>query len=216
MEPITYYKSQSEKHKHTLRQYQKQRNFITITKILIFAIIVWQIYIAINDGTPYFLYSLLVAIIAFIAMTRIDSKVVNHIRVTEALIRINEEENAYLQGDLSPFPAGYCGAYVYEDLLPTIAGVSGAFFEKVGEEYVSKEGYASLLTDCFHIDRRPFAIDGMDGLDEVRVTLGEDGGIGKIVLSYGLLDGIMGTYVSGEATITFSGVGSTTLEGLIG
>ena len=56
MEPITYYKSQSEKHKHTLRQYQKQRNFITITKILIFAIIVWQIYIAINDGTPYFLY----------------------------------------------------------------------------------------------------------------------------------------------------------------
>lgn len=106
MEPITYYKSQSEKHKHTLRQYQKQRNFITITKILIFAIIVWQIYIAINDGTPYFLYPLLVAIIAFIAMTRIDSKVVNHIRVTEALIRINEEENAYLQGDLSPFPAG--------------------------------------------------------------------------------------------------------------
>ena len=89
MEPITYYKSQSEKHKHTLRQYQKQRNFITITKILIFAIIVWQIYIAINDETPYFLYPLLVAIIAFIAMTRIDSKVVNHIRVTEALIRIN-------------------------------------------------------------------------------------------------------------------------------
>lgn len=106
MEPITYYKSQSEKHKHTLRQYQKQRNFITITKILIFAIIVWQIYIAINDETPYFLYPLLVAIIAFIAMTRIDSKVVNHIRVTEALIRINEEENAYLQGELSPFPAG--------------------------------------------------------------------------------------------------------------
>ena len=126
------------------------------------------------------------------------------------------EEGIYEEDGSSPFASGYCGAYVYEDLLPTIAGVSGAFFEKVGEEYVSKEGYASLLTDCFHIDRRPFAIDGMDGLEEVRVTLGEDGGIEKIVLSYGLLDGIMGTYVSGEATITFSGVGSTTLEGLIG
>ena len=126
------------------------------------------------------------------------------------------EEGIYTDDGSSPFPAGYCGAYLYEDLVPEIAGVSGAFFEKVGEEYVSKEGYASLLTDCFHIDRRPFALDGMDGLDEVRLTIDEEGGIEKIVLSYGLMDGIMGTLVTGEATITFSGIGSTTLEGLIG
>lgn len=105
MEPNVYYNTEIKACKTALQRLKKQRNLITISKLLVFAALVWQVYALITQGHLSLAYPLL-TVAGFIVLNRLDSRLVGRLRLTEELLHAHEAETACLQGDLSPFPAG--------------------------------------------------------------------------------------------------------------
>lgn len=105
MTPHEYYQQQIQLYTQRLKHIKRQRNWMTTAKLLTFAGIVFQIYSLINTGTLPILFPL-GTITLFIFLTILDSRIVRQQKVTEELLRINDQEDKYLNGQLTPFPTG--------------------------------------------------------------------------------------------------------------
>lgn len=126
--------------------------------------------------------------------------------------------NGYvINGNNYRFASGYCGVYVYQDLLPIISDVSGVFFEfdEETQTFVSKSDYVSSLNDCFLVTRAPFNDHAFDSILEYAITLDENDNISSISCEYAYTNELDAIQNDGTITITYSNVGTTTLEGLI-
>lgn len=105
MTPQAYYGQEIATRQATLKHIKRRRNSVTVLKLLTFGCMVVQVYWLIEYGHISILFPL-AAIALFIVLTRIDTRILRQQRKAEELIRLNEAEKAYLQGDLSPFPTG--------------------------------------------------------------------------------------------------------------
>lgn len=105
MKRQSFYSEQITLHQTTLRRIRKRRNLVTLLKLLVFTSFIAEISWLITHGSLNALFPLLSAI-AFILLSRIDSRIVQRQKTTEKLILLNEQEIAALQGDFSAFPTG--------------------------------------------------------------------------------------------------------------
>ena len=127
-------------------------------------------------------------------------------------------ENGFTLDDGSiAYAAGFCGDYLYEDYLPILSEVSGTFFEYNSEDdvYISKEDQVSSLTDCFLLRYAPYFNEKQDSIYEYQVKLDADGNLESITAYYDFNDSLDGLMYTGSYTLTYSDVGTTTLEGII-
>ena len=103
------------------------------------------------------------------------------------------------------------------DYLPILSEVSGTFFEYNSEDdvYISKEDQVSSLTDCFLLRYAPYFNEKQDSIYEYQVKLDADGNLESITAYYDFNDSLDGLMYTGSYTLTYSDVGTTTLEGII-
>lgn len=105
MTPAEYYETHIALYNCRLKQVKQHRNLATTGKLLIFAGFVFQIYWFISIGGWFFL-SFFPTVGLFILLSVIDNRIVRKLRLTAELIRINQEERDYLNGNLDNFPTG--------------------------------------------------------------------------------------------------------------
>ena len=78
MEPNVYYNTEIKACKTALQRLKKQRNLITISKLLVFGTLVWQVYALITQGHLSLAYPLL-TVAGFIVLNRLDSRLVGRL-----------------------------------------------------------------------------------------------------------------------------------------
>ena len=127
------------------------------------------------------------------------------------------ENGLTLEDGSIAYAAGFCGDYLYEDYLPILSEVSGTFFEYNSEDdvYISKEDQVSSLTDCFLLRYAPYFNEKQDSIYKYQVKLDADGNLVSITAYYDFNDSLDGLMYTGSYTLTYSDVGTTTLEGII-
>ncbi len=125
-------------------------------------------------------------------------------------------EGFLLEDGTIQYAQGYCGIYTYQDLYPIFAEISGVFFEKNENNVYESLDDITALTSCFLINHSPYRIKGSEGISSIQISLNNDGSIAEIRLPYSYLDNIIGDMRVGTITLTFSLIGNTTLEGIIG
>lgn len=105
MTPQEYYIRQIQHYERQYKQIRQRRNWITFAKLVTFAAAVYQVYWLITSGalSPWFPVG---TILVFILLSLQDSRIVGRMKMTEEVIRINQQETEYLQGNLSSFPDG--------------------------------------------------------------------------------------------------------------
>lgn len=105
MIPQDYYNQQITRYSQELKRIKKQRNFITLAKLLTFAALIFQIYWLIDTNTFPVFYTI-GCIVLFILLTLQDQRIVRQQKLTEELIRINKQEIDYLSGCLTSLTTG--------------------------------------------------------------------------------------------------------------
>lgn len=124
MTPQDYYNQKITCYSQQLKRIKKQRNLITLAKLLTFAALIFQIYWLITTHTFPVAWTI-VCVILFIFLTQLDQRIVKQQKLLEELISINKQETDYLSGSLSSFATGQ----VYLDPTHPYAGDLDLFGE---------------------------------------------------------------------------------------
>lgn len=105
MSPQAYYQQNIQKYTQQLKQIKSCRNLVTLAKVLTFMGVISQIYWLITVHSVDLIFPI-GTIILFVYLTWLDNKIVKREKLTEQLLRISQEENDYLKGNLNHFANG--------------------------------------------------------------------------------------------------------------
>jgi hypothetical protein len=89
-----------------LNRRKRQRNLITLFKLLSFAGILYTFYLFVSATNTEMLYLSIGLLATFIVLTIIDTRVVSYINMLKALIRCNKTEINYLYNDFTDLDRG--------------------------------------------------------------------------------------------------------------
>jgi hypothetical protein len=103
---MEFYKKNIETLSLLLNKTKRNRNIITLGKLISAGIIIWLAYVYITTGSWLYLFSGIFCLLIFTGLSVIDSKVVSLIEETEALIGCNQTEINYLNNDFTKLDKG--------------------------------------------------------------------------------------------------------------
>jgi hypothetical protein len=103
---MEFYKKNIEYFSVLLTKTRKKRNIVTIGKLLIAALISWFAYSYLTNGSLVYLGVGVLSILLFIGLSVVDSRIVDRIEETEALILCNRIEIDYLNNDFTKLDNG--------------------------------------------------------------------------------------------------------------
>lgn len=142
MKPQEYYQEQIIHYNRKLTQTKRQRNLITLAKLVTFLGIILQVYWLITASTISYLYPI-GSIVLFILLAQQDFRIVKRQKLTEELIQVNLMEKSYLEGNLTSFPTGSS----YLDPTHPYAGDLDLF----GEESLFQHLNRTISADGTHL-----------------------------------------------------------------
>ena len=93
---------------YTVRRDKKtvQRNVLTVSKLLLFALFIWSIYLLLESYHLWKVAAMVAEVIAFAILTKIDSDVHRSLRLYNAMIDCCSVELEYLSGEFSKLDKG--------------------------------------------------------------------------------------------------------------
>jgi hypothetical protein len=107
VKPKDFYQNKIETLSSELSLAKRKRNFVSISLIITFIVLVWSVYhYFTNDRTGITLIISILFAIVFILLTKIDSGFLKKIDYLKALVQCNKKELDYLNGDFSALDKG--------------------------------------------------------------------------------------------------------------
>lgn len=126
MNPSNYYEGNILLYNRLLKRINIKRNLVTISKLLVFLLIIGEIYLFVSEISFPYLWIGLFLVALFIILTFVDTKIVIRKQEIEELIILNQTETEYLQGNLSHLPGGT----EFEDITHAYSGDLDLFGEE--------------------------------------------------------------------------------------
>ena len=101
------YKNLLSDHKLELKKSKRSARVISIIRLIVFVVGVILIYLFSNAGLAgYLTFTIVLAVVVFLVLVKIHSKVLYKQKIQKAFIKINEDELTALSGDFSHFENG--------------------------------------------------------------------------------------------------------------
>lgn len=105
-DPRSYYSSGAEEAVRALVGWQRRRNIVTLLRVSVFCLLVWDIYGIAALDSRFWIMAAVMTLAAFIALGVLDGLVVRRIRYREEMKRCCLTELAALEDDFGDLPTG--------------------------------------------------------------------------------------------------------------
>lgn len=105
-DPRSYYQTVTERNSHELSRWQRRRNAVTVLRVAVFGLLVWDVYGIAALDSRIWIWTALATLAAFVVLGILDSRVVRRISYCEELARCCRNEQGALEDDFGELPTG--------------------------------------------------------------------------------------------------------------
>ncbi len=105
-EPRSYYSEEAGKAGRETSRWQRRRNWVTLLRVAVFGLLVWDIYGIAALDSRFWLWAAVGTVVLFVVFGILDGRVVRRIRYYEELARCCRTELGALEDDFGDLPTG--------------------------------------------------------------------------------------------------------------